>query len=128
MAYIKLYRAEDNTEVSTDQTNPLSFTLRADLNEDDEKRLYVQADTGYEVTGCEVAISGSSSNRWRLAPDDNESPGTYLAPGATIELGTVGDDAGGRVFFWAESSAVDTEDPTNDTSVTLEVSGIAAED
>ena len=125
MAYIKLFRASDNSEITTDQTTPLSFTLRADLNEDDEKRIYAEADTGYSVTGVEVDPTGSTANRWRLAPDDNESPGTYEAAGAALTLGTVGAGVGGRVYFWAEASAVDTEDPINDTSVTLEVTGVA---
>ena len=125
MAYIKLFRASDDSEITTDQTAPATFTLRADLNEDDEKRIYAEADTGYSVTGVEVDPTGSTANRWRLAPDDNESPGTYEAAGAALTLGTVGAGAGGRVYFWAEASAVDTEDPVNDTTVTLEVTGVA---
>jgi len=125
MAYIKLYFAEDNSVVSENQDNPVEFTLRADLEESDEVRLYAEADTGYSVTGVEVDPTGTSAARWRLAPDDGGSAGTYGAAGAEIALGTVGAGAGGRVFFWAEASAVDTEDPINDTSVTLEVTGVA---
>ena len=125
MAYIKLFRASDDTQISEDASSPLSFTLRADLNEDDEKRIYAEADAGYSVTGVEVDPTGTSAARWRLAPDDGGSAGTYGAAGAEIALGTVGAGAGGRVFFWAEASAVDTEDPINDTTVTLEVTGVA---
>ena len=125
MAYIKLFRASDDTQISEDASSPLSFTLRADLEEDDEKRIYAEADAGYSVTGVEVDPTGTSAARWRLAPDDNESAGTYLAAGAALTLGTVGAGSGGRVYFWAEASAVDSEDPINDDSVTLEVTGIA---
>ena len=125
MAYIKLYFAEDNSVVSENQDNPVEFTLRADLEESDEVRLYAEADTGYSVTGVEVDPTGTSAARWRLAPDDGGSAGTYGAAGAEIALGTVGAGAGGRVFFWAEASAVDSEDPVNDDSVTLEVTGVA---
>ena len=125
MAYIKLFRASDDSEIPTDQTTPLSFTLRADLNEDDEKRIYAQADAGYQVTGVEVNPTGTTSEKWNLAPDSAGTAGTYGADGALIELGTVGDAEGTRVHFWAKSKATDDEDPVNDDSVTLEVTGVA---
>ena len=125
MSYIKLYRASDDSQLTEDQTNPVSYTLRADLNEEDEKRLYAQADAGYQVTGVEVNPTGTTSEKWNLAPDSSGTAGTYGADGALIELGTVGDAEGTRVYFWAKAKATDDEDPVNDDSVTLEVTGIA---
>ena len=125
MAYIKLFRASDDSEITTDQATPLSFTLRADLNEDDEKRIYAQADAGFSVTGTEVDPTGTTAAKWALAPDSTGSPGTYLADGAPITLGTVGAGEGGRVYFWAKAQATDDEEPVNDTTVTLEVTGVA---
>ena len=126
MAYIKLYLASDDSIITTDQTNPVEFTLRADLNANDEVRLYAEADTGYSVATTEVIPTGTSAARWKLAPDAaGPASGVYGAAGAKIELGTVGAGAG-KVYFWAEASAVDTEDPINDTTVTLEVTGVAS--
>jgi len=125
MSYIKLYRASDDSVVSEDSSNPVAFELRADLNEEDEIRLYAQADSGYQVTDTEVDPTGTTSDKWNLAPDDNGSTGTYGADGAKIELGTVGDAEGTRVHFWAKAKATDDEDPVNDATVTLEVTGIA---
>lgn len=127
MAHIKLFRASDNSEITEDQTNPKEFTLRADLNETQERRVYAEADTGYSVTGVDVVPTGATAARWRLAPDEaGPASGTYGAGGAGIQLGTVGAGEGGRVFFWVESGAIDSEEPSTDTSVTLEVSGIAS--
>lgn len=125
MAYIKMYFASDDSEVSQLGTfvNSIDFTLRADLEESEEVRLYVLADSGFQVTDTEIIPSGTSAARWKLAPDSAGSSGTYGAGAAKIELGTVGPS--NKVYFWAQAEALDTEDPVNDTSVSLEVSGIA---
>ena len=125
MAYIQLFFAADDQAVSEDQTNPVEFTLRADLNENNSVRLYAQADAGVQVTGTQVQPVGATSARWELAPDNAGSEGTYGAAGAALALGTVGPDAGSSVYFWARASAVDTEDPVNDQTVTLNVDGVA---
>ena len=49
MAYIQLFFAADDQAVSEDQTNPVEFTLRADLNENNSVRLYAQADAGEDI-------------------------------------------------------------------------------
>lgn len=128
MPYIELRKAADNTLVSGPGvfTNSVDFTLRADLEETDQIRLYLQAETGYNVTAAEVIPSGSTAAKWALAPDDGGSPGTFGAWGAKIELGAVGPGAGDRKFFWARARATSDESPVNDTSVTLAVTGIAA--
>lgn len=125
MAYIKIFRASDDSQVSEDATSPVSFTLRADLQEEDEVRLYAEADAGYSVTGTEVDPTGTTEAKWALAPDNAGSAGTYGADGALLALGTVGAGAGGRVHFWAKAKATSDEDPVNDASVTLEVTGVA---
>jgi len=125
MAYIKLFFAANDVQVSEQGTftNAVEFTLRADLEESDSVRLYALADTGYEVTTTEVIPVGTSAAKWALAPDTDGSEGTYGADGAKIELGTVGDTE--KVYFWAKAKATSDEDPVNDTSVTLEATGIA---
>ena len=128
MAYISLFFAVDDTQVSAPPTltNSVEFTLRADQNEvGDWVRLYALADTGYECTGVEVAIDDSTSvTQWQLAPDVDGSAGTPEAYGSPLTLGTVGDTT--KVYFHVRAKASDTEDPVDDASVTLEVTGIAA--
>ena len=129
MTYIKLYKAEDNSEISGEGVfvNSVDFSLRADLNEDGEKRLYAQAEVGYVVKSTTVQPEGTSAARWQLAPDSEGSAGEYLAGGAELTLGQVSEGAGGREYFWVKASAVDTESPSNDTSVLLKCEGIAEE-
>lgn len=129
MAFIKLYFASDDTQVSESPslTDAVEFTLRADQNEvGDPIRLYAEADEGYSVATTTVQPVGSTAGRWDLAPDEAGSPGTFLALGASLSLGTVGAGSGGRVYFHARARAVDTEDPVNDSTVTLDVEGVAS--
>lgn len=122
---IKLYFASDDSLVSEDSSSPVEFTLRADLEENDSVRLYAEADSGFEVTGTEVEPIGTTAAKWALAPDSGGSEGTYEANGDPLTLGTVGNGAGNEVFFWARAEATDDESPTNDDTVTLDVTGIA---
>ena len=126
MSVLKMYFAEDDVQVSEQGTftNAVAFTLRADLNEQDSVRLYAMCDAGYQATTTTVEGEGTSVARWELAPDDAGSEGTYAAAGTPLSLGTVGAGEGGRVYFWARASAIDTEDIGVDNSVTLKLEGI----
>lgn len=126
MAYIKLYKASDDSVVSEQGTftNAIEFTLRADLNQEDSIRLYAMADAGYEVTTTTVTPTGTSAAKWALAPDNAGSAGTYETYGNPLTLGTVG-NGDGKVYFWAKAKATSDETPVNDVSVTLDVEGIA---
>lgn len=123
-----MYFADDNSQVSEQGTfaNPVAFTLRADLEESDEVRLYAECDTDFEATGVTVEGEGASVARWELAPDVGGSPGAYQAAATPLSLGTVGAGAENRVFFWARASAVDTEEIGVDNSVTLKLEGVGA--
>lgn len=126
MAYIKLYFAKDDSVVSEAGTftNAVEFILHADLREEKSERLYAMADTGYLVTSTEVTPTGTTASKWALAPDSSGEAGTYGAWGAKLTLGSVG--AGdGKVYFWVKAKATEDEVPVNDTSVTLNVEGIA---
>lgn len=127
MAYIKMYFAQGDVQVSEapTTTNAVEFTLRADLNEDDEVRLYVKSDDGYVCSGVEIIPSGTTAAKWALAQDDGGSPDVYGTYGSGLSIaGNVLDSSGS--YFWAKAKATDDEDPVNDTSVTLNVTGIAA--
>lgn len=127
MAYFKAYFASDNTVVSEapSLTAPVELSLRADLNENKQVRLYVMADPGYSVSGTEVVPSGTTAAKWSLAPDSSGTPGTFGAAGAKLTLGTVGNGTG-KVYFWAKAAASSDEGPVNDISVKLDLTGIAS--
>lgn len=126
MAYIKMFFALDDSQVSEQGvfTNAIEFTLRADLEETDEVRLYLLADDGYACTGVEVTPTGTTYLKWALAPDNAGVPGGYEAYGDPLSIGAVGDTT--KIYFWAKAKATSDEDPVNDTTVTLNVSGVAA--
>jgi len=123
---LKLYRASDNSLLSPqgEFANAVTFTLRADLEETDSVRLYAECDAGYQATDVVVEPEGATNDKWSLAPDVAESPGTYENWGVALSLGTVGAGAGGRVYFWARARATDDEEIGVDNSVLLSVEGI----
>lgn len=129
MDYITVHFASDNSQVSAagDFTNPISFRLRLDLNQEDQVRLYAQTQQGYVSQNTVVQIVGlqaqQSTDRWQLAPDVDGTPGTYGDWGAQLELGTVGYDSQ-RVYFWVKARQTDTEQIKTDTTVGISVSGI----
>jgi len=122
--YLKLYFAEDNSEVSGqgDFDNAVEFTLNATEEEQDDVELYAEAEDGYKGTGVEVKPTGTNANKWRLAL--TEAGLSSASWGAKLELGTVEHGSGGRVNFFVEAKAEDNEDPQIDSSVLLEVSGV----
>lgn len=122
---IKLYRASDDSLISEDGSNPISFTLRADLNESDSIRVYAEAEAGYIVTSTTAQPTGTTNLKWALAPDDNGSEGTYAPNGDQITLGTVENGESGRVHFWVQAEASDDEEVQVDETVTIDLEGIA---
>jgi hypothetical protein len=128
MSYVKLFFADLDGQVRAMggyTGKPISFILRIDLVDPGtpEVRLYAMADEGIEVHDCEVVPDGTTSDMWALAPDEDGSPGAYVAYGDKIDLGTVGYGID-KVYFWAKVKTVD-EEPIKDVTVTLNVSGIA---
>jgi len=129
---LKLYFADDNTEVSGPGQfqNAITFTLRLDQNEVGQPiRLYAEADSGFEVEDVEVSLVSAggpaTTQQWSLAPDDNGSPDTWEDWGDPLELGTVGAGSGGRVYFWVRARASDTEQVGNDDTVLIKAEGVA---
>jgi len=123
-----MFFAADDVQVSSSGTftNDIEFTLRADLNEMDEVRLYLLADNGYTCSGTTVIPSGSTAAKWAFAPDNTGSPGTYNASGSGIGFTTVIINDTDKTYFWARAKATSDESPVNDTNVILGVAGIAA--
>ena len=128
MAYIKLFKASDDSQVSEapTTTNAVSFTLRADQNQvGSYQRLYALADDGYACSTVVVTPTGDTAAKWQLDSDNAGSPsGSPEAYGDPLTLGDVGDTT--KVYFHARAKATDDETPVNDVTVTLVLSGIAA--
>lgn len=126
MAYFKLYKASDDSVVSTTGvfTNAVEFTLRADQNEiSTPVKLYIKAESGYTVDTVEVTPTGTTAAKWQLATDNSNAPGTWSLYGAKVELGS-GLTGAGKKEFWVRAKATDDEDPVIDTTVLLECEGI----
>ena len=129
---LKLYFADTGQEISPPGQfqNAVTFILRLHQNEVGAPiRLYAEADSGFRVTGVEVAPASANgpatTDMWSLAPDDNGAPGTFEDWGDPLELGTVEAGSQGRVYFWVRARATDDEEVMNDDSVILEAEGIA---
>ncbi|MDV2988577.1 MAG: hypothetical protein P3T54_00225 [Dehalogenimonas sp.] len=128
MGYIKIFKASDDSQVSASPvlTNAVTATLRADQNEIGAfEKLYALADDGYVVSTVVITPTGDNATKVQLDSDNAGSPsGSPEAYGDPLSLGTVGDTT--KVYFHVRMKAVDTEDPENDDSVTLEATGVAA--
>ncbi len=124
--YMELYFASDNTAISPagEFTNSVDITVRADLNEiSDGVELYAEASENFQVLSARVDIVGDSSDKWRLALTEEDLGDANW--GDSLELGTVGAGVGGRVPFWIQARALDTEDPVIDVTTILDTEGIA---
>lgn len=125
-AHISLYFAENEEMVSRDgdMSNPVQINLRSDQEEENEVRLYLEAEDGYQVLETEVEADGSTSDLWSFAPDNDGIPGSYEEWGQELNLGTVGSGTAERTYLWAKAKTESNEKPRCDKSVTLMVDGV----
>lgn len=127
MAYIKIYKASDDSVVTAapGTANAVTFTLRSDQNEVGSfQRLYALADDGYVVSTVVITPTGDNAAKWQLDSDDEGSPsGSPEDYGDPLSLGTVGDTT--KVYFHVRAKATEDEVPANDVTVTLVASGVA---
>lgn len=121
-SYINVYKnnptagGTDGTAVSTGgaYTDPITVSLDASQSESKKVKLAIRCETGYETSGNTViADSGDTNDRWKLCLTEN---GTY-ADSITISS-TIGTT---NVVFWAQASSANTESPSTDRSVSLQV-------
>jgi hypothetical protein len=133
MAYIKLFftilHGGGQVEPSGNGVgDPVEFTILSDPGEEVETDtpvgLTIKADDGYVCSSVEITPTGTIANKTALASDDGGNPGSWEAYGDPLVIGSVDDTSG--VPFWVKCKAGIGEAPINDTSVTLNVSGIAA--
>lgn len=123
MEYLKLYFAADNSEVSPPATfiNHIQFVLRADLQETDQVRLYVEVLEGYKVTNAQVAPQGMTTDKWAFALDVGGEPGEYGQWDEPIDLG----DIVSKTYFWAKARSTNDEPAKNDSTVRVKIDGLA---
>lgn len=121
-AYINLYKnnptagGTDGTAISTDgtYTNPLTVSLNATINESKTVKLAVRTEAGYTTVGDTVISDvGDTNDRWKLCLTEN---GTFTD---SITISNAITNA--NTVFYAKASSVDTETPSTDRSVSLQV-------
>ena len=126
MAYIQLYKASDDSLVSEspETDNAVVISLRADLEEEKEVRLYLKSKEGYEHNEVRVAPLGDTAVKWSLARDASGSSDVYGKEGQTLTIGEVNDIT--KTYFWVKAKSSKEELPKKDVSVSLQVTGIVS--
>lgn len=126
-AYINVYKnnptagATDGTTVSTDGlfTAPISFTLDASQNESQTIKLAIRTESGYTTVGTTTISDRNDTNdRLKLCWTEN---GTFTDSISTDEAITSVNKT-----FYAKASAVSTENPQTDRSISLRVNAVIA--
>lgn len=94
-------------------------------------KLAVRCDNGYETIEDESKhatieiVDSTHVDKWALAPDDDGSPGVFEDWGDPLEFLSQIDDT--NTIFWAKARVAYTEEPANDTSVSIEVEALIGE-
>lgn len=126
-AYINVYQnnptagGTDGTAVSTGgaYTAPITVSLDASQNETKTVKLAIRTEAGYTTSGNTViSDNGDTNDRWKLCMTEN---GTF-ADSITISSAITN----ANVIFYAKASSVDTESPSTDRSVSLQVQTVIA--
>lgn len=83
-------------------------------------KLALRCETGYATSGnTTVSLVGINANMWALAPDNAGSPDTFGAYGALL---TISDVIGAtNHIIWVKAKTVNTESPSNDTGVKIQI-------
>jgi hypothetical protein len=112
----------DGTDITEGSTlSPLKVVLNAIKNEESAAiKLGIRCESGYKTDAVTtITPTGTSSAMWALAQDNAGAAGTFGAYGAALTLASGIDTT--NTIFWIKAKSVDTEDPINDTSVSLAV-------
>ena len=122
MAYINIYNNNptvgltdgDAVSINGAQTNPVSVSLDASLQESKSVKLAIRCDSGYQTQGSTtLSFTGTSAGYWSICDTENGTYSTELTISNTI--GTT------NVIFYAKASSSSNESPTLDTSVSIQV-------
>jgi len=109
------------------QTSPIEIgQLNATNNEvSTDQKLAIRCDTGYTTSGdTTITPTGTTAAKWALAPDNAGAAGTYGAYGAALTISSAIDAT--NTIFWVKAKATSDESPSNDVSVSLQVSATVA--
>ena len=99
---------------------PITTPLILVGNECSPIKLAARCDSGYATYGSTVITpTGTTYDKWALAPDNAGAPGTFGAYGAALTI--AGQIGATNQLFWAKAKAVNGETPQNDTTVDLQV-------
>ncbi|ACB84815.1 hypothetical protein [Natranaerobius thermophilus] len=125
--YLKIKFAETDEEVSQEGEfdNAIIFKLKADEEEKDSERLYIEADEDYHLEDVVIKIEGDTAEKWALAPDDDGEEGEYKDWGESLDLGDI--DAEDTKHFWVKAKAEENEDLGQYDDVLITVEGLAEE-
>lgn len=126
-AYINAYKNNptaggmDGTTVSTGGvfTAPIRFTLDASQNESQTVKLAIRAEAGYTTSGTTtIRTLNDTNNRLKLCWTEN---GTF-----TNSISTAESISSVNTIFYAQASAVETENPQTDRSASFVVNAVIA--
>jgi len=111
-------QVSENTGLAPVSVGPLNAT---DNEESGDIKLAVRCDAGYATVGdVTVTPTGTTANKWALAPDNAGAAGVYEAYGAALTI--TGPVTAVNKLFWVKAKATSDEpDPVNDASVDLVV-------
>ena len=116
----------DGTEASVGAgTTPIAVTLDAAKNEEQAVKCAVRCDSGFKIEGdVDIAISGDSADKWKVAADNEYADSATALSSATWgDTLSLSDVAAANVIFWAKASSSSTESPQKDASVTITATG-----
>jgi len=126
--YLHLYNGSptaggvDGTQASEgNNSNPITIeALNAATNQiSDIITLAVRAESGYETSGnTTISISGTTIDKWQLSLDGV----TWLDWGASLVITSVITIV--NTLFYVRAKAVSGENPVNDVSADLKITGL----
>ena len=132
--YLNLYTnnptaaGTDGTVISLSgaQTAPVSVTLDAAKAESKIVKCAIRCEAGYKTTGNTViSFTGTNAGKWSIADDANYSDATAAAAGTYASSLTISNEIGKtNKIFWLKAVSSSDENPTSDTSVSINVQTI----
>lgn len=116
-AYLNAYTGAtaggtDGSLISTgDGSAPLTFTLDASKNEVASDTVALRCEQGYQtIFDTTLTVVSDTANHWALSLDGTNWSNSIVITDTIVNTNTT---------FFAKASAVDTESPSNDTSVKI---------
>ena len=118
--------AQDGTKISSDGsgTLPLTVTLNATQSETAVIKCAIRCNDGYNASDTTISFSGNTSDKWRVAEDNNYSSAEIAEQmcdwNSEITIASVSNV---NKIFWVKVSSSPNEVPSNDSSVKIQAAG-----